>query len=150
MSDKKTTTFQELRDAASRWKRKADEFRAQGEEIAGEVISTLGVGIGSAAGGFLDELKGESIGHGIRQHKIGSLPTSLAAGVALEAAAAFGVAGKYARIMYAVGQGSVGNYCSTMGRLAGANVREKSTSTTATEVVKAAPAVEVKKTGTEG
>lgn len=150
MSDTKKTTFQELRDAASRWKKKADEFRNQGEEIAGEMIATLGVGLGSAAGGFLDELKGESIGHGIRCHKIGTLPTSLAAGVALEGAAAFGLAGRYSRIMYAVGQGAVGNYCATMGRLAGANVREKSSETSKPAETKVETKVVTKKTGTEG
>lgn len=152
MSDEKRTTFAELRDAAARWKKKADDFRAHGETIAGEVIATAGVGIGSAGGGFLDEFKGEVIGHGIRQHKVGSLPTSLAAGVLLEGAAALGFFGKYDRIGYAVGQGAVGNYCSTMGRLAGANVREKSATDAkpSKAVTKTEAKTAEKKTGTEG
>jgi hypothetical protein len=149
MADK--TTFQELRDAAARWKKKADDVRGQAEEIAGEVIATVGVAGGSAAAGFLDELKGESIGHGIRQHKIGSVPTSLGAGALLEGAAAFGMFGKYSRIGYAVGQGAVGAFANTMGRLAGANMREKGAELSKTEAPKAAaPAPAPAKTGTEG
>lgn len=146
MGDK--STFQELRDAAARWKRKADEVRGQAEEIAGEVISTVGVAGGCAAAGFLDELKGADIGNGIRQHKVGSIPTSLGAGVLLEGAAAFGLFGKYSRIGYAVGQGGVGAYANTMGRLAGANMREKSASRSSetTDTVSAP----VAKTGTDG
>lgn len=149
MADGKTT-FQELRDAATRWKRKADEFRAQGEEIAGEIIATIGVSFASAAIGFVDELKGVDVGNGIRMHKVGSLPTGLAAGALLEGAAAFGLLGKYARIGYAMGQGCVGAYANTQGRVAGAKLREKSAETSKPAETKVETKVATKKTGTEG
>lgn len=146
MGDK--STVQELRDAALRWKSKAQQIQAGAEEMAGEFIATCAVGASSAAGGFLDELKGQDVGYGIRQHKIGNIPTTAGAGALLEGAAAFGVFGKYSRVGYALGQGAIGAFTNTWGRMLGAGVREKSAKTSVT--METTTAVAVKKTGTEG
>lgn len=142
------TTFAELRNAAIRAKRKADEVKGHVEEIATALLSTAGSAAGSATIGVLDEWKGEVIENGVRMHKVGNLPTGLAAGLAFEAAAALGAFGKMAAVGYSLGQGGVSAYSNTVGRLAGARLREKSASeTTATKTESKSV---VKKTGTAG
>ena len=148
MGDK--TTFQELRDAANRYKKMAENVKGQAEELAGEAIATAGVAAGNAACGFVDELKGEDVGNGVRQLKIGTIPASAGAGALLWGASALGMFGKYSRAGFALGEGAIGAAANTFGRVLGANMRVKASESAKTETPVTAPAPVIAKTGTAG
>lgn len=123
--EKKTGTITELRNAVERWQRKAKDMSERGEELAGEVLRTGASNGASFMAGVLDQVKGVDLGAGIKQHKVGDIPTTLGVGVASELAAAFGVFGKYATVGFAFGQGALNSYTNTLGRLAGQAMLEK-------------------------
>lgn len=128
MSDEKKTSLQEWKDIAVRAQKKVGELREQGEEFAGEFLATVGVGTGTLTSGIVDQWRGKDVsnGKGIKQHAWGRVPSSLAVGLAFEGAAAFGVFGKYARVGYSLGQGGIGGYSNTIGRLIGQAILDKS------------------------
>lgn len=126
--EQKKTSLQEWRDLAVRAQRKASELREHGEELAGEFLGTIGVSTGTFTAGVVDQWRGKDIsdGKGIKQHAWGRVPSSLSVGVGLLGAAAFGVFGKHARVGYSLGQGGVGGYTNTIGRLVGQAILDKS------------------------
>ena len=134
MGDK--STYAELRDAALRWTAKANSIKEQGEEIAGEALALGATSVGCFGTGLVDQYKGKDLGNGIKQHKIGSLPSSALVGGVLEGAAAFGAFGKYSRVGFSLGHGCVGGYVNTLGRLAGQSLLDKSAATSTTSETK--------------
>jgi hypothetical protein len=122
---------------------------SKGRETIEEVSSNLtGLAVGGVLGygsGVLDQRYGKEIAAGVKQHRLGNVPTTLLATGAGVAVTLLGGFGKMSHIGWDATKSAFTSYSNTMGRAAAVALEEKAGKSSETADPPAA-----KKTGTAG
>jgi hypothetical protein len=128
MSDAPTTSKSKLaaaNDAIQRTKAVFGRYKERTEEIAGNAKEGILIGVatfGLAAG---DQMLGEEVVSGIRQHKVGGIPTAAIATGVVVAGTVLGTFGKQGDVGWALAKSSLAEWLAKEGTIAGEKVRLK-------------------------
>jgi len=112
-------------DAIQRTKAVFGRYKERTEEIAGNAKEGVLIGVttfGMAAG---DQMLGEEVVAGIRQHKVGGIPTSAIATGVIVAGTVLGTFGKQGDVGWALAKSSLAEWLAKEGTIAGEKVRMK-------------------------
>jgi hypothetical protein len=112
-------------DAIQRTKAVFGRYKERTESIAGNAKEGILIGVSAFGLAAADQMLGEEVVSGIRQHKVGGLPTAaLATGVVALGTVA-GVFGKQEDVGWAAAKSALAEWLAKEGTIAGEKVRMK-------------------------